>query len=297
MRLPLLLLAGVLCAPAQEDVFRTEARLVVLHATVVDKHGRPLTVLPRNAFHVFEDSAEQSLKVFRREDIPVSLGLIIDNSLSMRTKRARIEAAALALVKASNPQDEAFVINFNDDVFRDVEFTSALPVLQKGLERIDSAGGTALYDAIAAGSDYARRKGKHDKKVLVVITDGNDNMSRETFEEVVRAVQSREVLVYAIGLLSEEEPAEAKRARRALSAITRASGGEVYFPESADDVGAMALNVAHEIRSQYILAYSPLNTRLDGSYRRIRVTVEWPDKPVVRTRTGYYALAAPAARR
>jgi Ca-activated chloride channel family protein len=295
--LPLLLIPAI--GWAQDDgsaVFHAEARLVVLNASVMDKSGRLVSGLPRTAFHAYEDGVEQQIKVFKREDVPVSMGIIIDNSSSMKTRRQKVELAARDLVAASNPQDEIFVINFNDDVYRDVDFTSDPKKLAQGLARIDAMGGTAMRDAMRAGIRYAKAKGKHDKKVVVVVTDGDDNMSETTLEEVVREAQQREVLVYVIALLSEEEHDAARRARRALNIITRATGGYVWYPQNVDEVGRIALQVAHDIRSQYTIAYTPGNQKLDGSYRKIRLAVNGPRRPVARTRTGYYATADLGAR-
>ncbi len=279
-------------------VFRADSRLVVLYATVVDKDGRLVTGLPKAAFHAYEDGVEQQIKIFKREDVPVSMGIIIDNSGSMKAKREKVEAASLALVRASNPQDEVFIVNFNDEVYRDVDFTSDIRKLEAGVARIDARGGTAMRDAISQSLSYAKAKGKRDKKVIVVVTDGNDNMSEVTLEDLLQTVQQRGVLIYAIGLLAEESPRDVREARHALDAITRATGGEAYYPREVNEVGQIALKVAHDIRSQYIIAYTPTNQVLDGSFRQVRVTVRGPNHPVVRTRTGYYAtadLARPAA--
>ncbi|MGD0014451.1 MAG: VWA domain-containing protein [Bryobacteraceae bacterium] len=288
--LPVLLVAGL--AAGQEEsaaVFRADARLVVLHATVVDGSGRLVTNLSRIAFRVYEDGVEQTMRVFRREDVPVSMGIIIDNSMSMKGKRSKVEAAAANLVAASNPQDEVFVINFNDEAYRDADFTSDIQKLAKGLARIDSRGGTAVRDALLAGIRYAKAKGRNDKKVLVVVTDGEDNMSGATLPEVVREAQQSEVLVYVIGLLSEEERAAARRAERELDEITRATGGQAWYPAEVGETGRIALAVAHDIRNQYILAYTPSNPKLDGRFRQIRVTAGGGGRLTVRTRTGYWA--------
>jgi Ca-activated chloride channel family protein len=277
--------------PAQEAVFRTDTRLVVLHATVVDRSGKLVTNLPRSAFRVYEDGLEQQLKVFRREDVPVSMGIVIDNSGSMRGKRQKVEAAALALVKASHPEDEVFIVNFNDRAYLDVPFTSDLKKLQEGVARIDSSGGTAMRDAIDLSMEELKAKGRKDKKVIVVVTDGNDNLSEITLEELLKKCQQREVLIYSIGLLNDEEPREARQARRALEALAAATGGEAHYPKQVDDVGQFTLEVAHDIRNQYILAYTPSNPALDGSFRQIRVTARRGNQPTVRTRNGYYALA------
>ncbi|MGH9632145.1 MAG: VWA domain-containing protein, partial [Bryobacteraceae bacterium] len=290
---PLLLFAGAVIAPclyAQEadpDInFRADTRLVVLHASVADRKGNLLTGLKRDAFRVYEDDVEQAIKVFRREDVPVSLGLIIDNSGSMRGRRRPVESAALAMVKASNPRDEVFIVNFNDDAFRDVDFTNDLKKMEEGLTRIDSRGGTALRDALSASIDYLKEKGKHQKKVLLIITDGNDTASApgNTLEKLVqKAHLSEDVLIYSIGLLNEEEKREAKKAKRALQALAKASGGAAVFPEEVEDVEQEAVNMAAEIRNQYIIAYNPSNQSLDGSFREVRVEAEGPNKPRVRT--------------
>jgi Ca-activated chloride channel family protein len=291
----LFLLAIVACSAAaraqRSAVFTADTRLVVLHATVVDNKGRLVTNLPRSAFRVYEDGTEQQLKLFKREDIPVSMAIVIDNSGSMRDKRRKVEDAAMALVKASNPQDEVCVVNFNDEAYLDVSLTSDVKKLEGGVARIDSRGGTAMRDAIDLSMDYLRSKGKRDKKVIVVVTDGNDNSSEITLEKLVQKAQQREVLIYTIGLLDEEEHREAKRAQRALNALATATGGVAYYPKETDNISAFTLKVAHDIRNQYTLAYSPSNQTLDGSYRQIKVLVNGPKRPTVRTRTGYYATS------
>jgi VWFA-related protein len=302
--LPLLLIAGFLAPPAgpvlaQREgpaVFRADSRLVVLHATVVDRNGKLITNLSRNAFRVYEDGVEQQMKIFRREDVPVSMGIVVDNSGSMGPKRKRVEEAAMALVRASNPQDEVFIVNFNYEAYLDVDFTSDISQLEEGVARIDSRGGTAMRDAIDLSMEHLKAKGKRDKKVVVVITDGDDNASDVTLERLIQKAQQREVLIYTIGLLNEELRGAAKRAKRALNALALATGGLAYYPKAVDDVGTFTLQVAHDIRNQYILAYTPSNTSLDGTYRQIKVTVSARDGASVRTRTGYYATSELANR-
>jgi VWFA-related protein len=269
--------------------FRSDTRLVVLHASVTDRKGKLITNLDRGAFKVFENGQPQQVKIFRREDVPVSLGIVIDDSGSMMTKRSRVEAAALSMVRESNPQDEVFVVNFNDDAFLDVPFTNDIHKMEQGLARIDSRGGTAMRDALSMSLDYVRDKARKDKKVLLAITDGNDNASNTTLEKVVARSNQSDTLVYAIGLFTEEEKHEATKARRALNELTAATGGLAFYPKDVNEVQALAVEVARDIRSQYTIAYTPSIQALDGSYRQIKVTVEAPGKPVVRTRTGYYA--------
>jgi VWFA-related protein len=282
--------------PGAEDshvVFRADTRLVVCHTTVVDKNNRLVTDLPESAFSVTENGVPQTIKEFRREDVPVSLGLIIDNSGSMREKRAKVAAAALDLVKASNKDDEVFIVNFNDDAYLDLphgkDFTNDIAEMEEALSHIDSRGGTAMRDAIRMSIDHVKQKGHHDKKVLVVVTDGNDNSSVISLENLVKAAQQSEVLIYSVGLLSEEERREAVRAKRALEELATATGGETFFPKDLSEVDRYAEDVARDIRSQYTIEYSPSNTAMDGSYRNIKVAVNAPGHPSVRTRSGYYA--------
>ena len=274
-------------------VFRADTRLVVCNATVVDKSGHLVTDLPRSAFTVLENGQPQEIRSFKREDVPVSLGLVIDNSGSMRDKRAKVAAASLALVKDSNKDDEVFVVNFNDEAFLDLphqkDFTNNLTELEDALSRIDSRGGTAMRDAIRMSIDHLKEKAHRSKKVLVVVTDGDDNSSVISLENLVKASQQSEVLIYAVGLLSEEEKRAATRAKRALNDLTEATGGEAFFPKELTEVDRIAHQVAHDIRSQYTIQYSPSNQSMDGTYRKIQISVNAPGKPSVRTRSGYYA--------
>jgi VWFA-related protein len=289
------LLGALLWAQQQEGpaIFRADTGLVVCHTSVIDKSGHLITTLTKDAFTVLEDGKPQEIKVFRREDVPVSLGLIIDNSGSMRDKRAKVEAANLALIKESNPDDEVFVVNFNDEAFLDLphnkNFTNNIKELEEALTRVDSRGGTAMRDAVRMSIDHLKEKAHKDKRALIVITDGNDNSSIVTLENLVKAAQQSEVLIYAVGLLGEEERREAQRAQRALKALADATGGEAFFPKDAADVDKIAHQVARDIRNQYTIGYSSTNTAMDGSYRKIEIKVNAPGNPKVRTRSGYYA--------
>jgi Ca-activated chloride channel family protein len=272
---------------------KVDVNLVVLHTTVLDDRGRFAEGLKREDFRVFEDKAEQKLSVFKREDIPVSFGLVIDNSGSMRDKRERVNAAAVIFVRTSNPQDEGFVVNFNDDYYLDMDkdFTSEISEMKEALERIDSRGSTALYDAIIGSLDHLK-KGTRDKKVLLVVTDGEDNASRKPFEQTLAEAQKSDAVIYTVGLLSQESKKTAKRARKKLQELSQATGGLAFFPENTGDVEAICTQIAHDIRNQYTLAYYPSNTRRDGTFRAVNVVVNpqhGHGKLSVRTRTGYYA--------
>jgi VWFA-related protein len=274
-------------------VFRSDTRVVVCNTTVVDKSGHLVTDLAREAFTVFENGVAQRISDFKREDVPVSLGLIIDNSGSMRTKRSGVEAASLALVKDSNPDDEVFVVNFNDEPFLDLpnrkNFTNNIQEMEEALTRIDSRGGTAMRDAIRVSIDHLVEKANRDKKVLVVVTDGVDNASIISQENLVKAAQQSGVLVYAVGLLSDEDRGEASKARRELNGLAEATGGETYYPKDVSEVDQIAHVVAHDIRNQYTIQYTPANATMDGTYRQIKIALNAPGHLTVRTRSGYYA--------
>jgi Ca-activated chloride channel family protein len=277
-----------LAALQQAAPFRVETRLVVLQATVKNQRGELVTGLPRDAFTVLENGKRQPIALFGSDDVPVSLGLLIDNSGSMRTKRVKVEAAALDFARASNPQDEIFVLNFADKSRIDVPMTGDLRALETGIARVDSIGGTAMRDAIAAGEDYLTRNAHRDRKVLIVITDGNDNASVTELDRIRATADQHDIVVYAVGLLADRDP-HAGRLRHDLVQLAEASGGLAYFPMSVEEIGDLALEMARQIRMQYTIGYTPLNQSLDGSYRTIRVMVKGSEPLTVRTRTGYRA--------
>jgi len=276
-------------------LFRSDTRLVVCHTTVTDKDGHFVTDLPQTAFTVAENGVRQQMRSFRREDVPVALGLVIDNSASMMPRRAQVEAASLALVRASNPQDEVFVVNFNDEIYFDmpsgVDFTNDLEVLQRSLKRIDSRGGTAMRDAIQKSIDHLKLA-HQEKKVIVVITDGDDNFSAATPEELLKSAQQSGVLVYSIGLLAEEEAKAAHHAKQYLEELARATGASAFFANDVSEVDRLGHQVAQDIRNQYIIQYTPANQVMDGKFRNIKISVRSPGVSV-RTRPGYWATAEP----
>jgi Ca-activated chloride channel family protein len=250
-------------------VFHADVQEVLLHATVIDDKQRMISNLDKNAFSVFEDGKPQVIKSFRYEDVPISLGIVIDNSGSMREKRAKVNKAALNLVRASNPQDEVFVVNFSDEFFLDQPFTSKINLLQNALEKYETRGGTALYDAVVASADELKRHGKLQKKILFVVTDGEDDASRESLEQAVRQLQEENgPTVYAIGLLGDER---ARRAKRALQTISERTGGIAFFPRTLDEVDQISSAVARDIRNQYTIGYKPTTPKSAGGYRTIRV--------------------------
>ncbi len=215
-------------------VFKKEVEEVVLHATVVDQSNHLVTNLDKSAFSIFENNQPQRITSFRHEDVPVAMGIVIDNSGSMREKRDKVNKAALNLVRSSNPQDQVFVVNFNDEYYLDQGFTSDIRKLQEALEKVEARGGTALYDAIVASADYEKKYARLQKRVLFVVTDGEDNASRETLEQAVQRLQEENgPTVYAIGLLGEEK---AHRAHRALETVAQRTGGIAFLPKTTDEV-------------------------------------------------------------
>lgn len=280
--------ASASCEPGV--TFCVETEKVVLHATVVDREDRFITDLTEAAFQVMEDAAVQPLTYFAQEDVPVSIGILIDNSGSMRDKRRQVNTAALEFVKASNPDDEVFIVNFDDEAYLDQDFTSDVLRLQDALQRIDSRGGTALYDAAGMSLDHLVEKGRADirKRALLIISDGEDNASNIDLETLVRLLQESDATIYAIGLLTDEERRAAKRAERHLRTITRATGGPAYFPQSVDQVDSLVRRIAADIRNQYIVEYNRPRGKPAG-YRRIKIELKGKAKRYsVRHRPGYY---------
>jgi VWFA-related protein len=285
-------------APDENGTFviHKDVNEVLLHASVVDDKQHLVTNLDRSDFTVFEDGKQQNIISFRHEDIPVAMGIVIDNSGSMREKRAKVNQAALNLVRSSNPQDEVFVVNFNDEYYLDQDFTNDLLKLKEALEKIDAKGGTALYEAVVASAEHLKRNARLDKKVLFEVTDGEDNASQETLEQAVKQLQEENgPAVYAIGVLGDEE--HPKRARRALEIIAQRTGGLAFFPKTLDEVDEISRQVAHDIRNQYTIGYKPTNPKASGGFRTIRVEAKAKGhgKMVVRTKSGYYAGAQAAS--
>jgi Ca-activated chloride channel family protein len=266
---------------------------------VIDSAGRTVDSLPQAAFHVYENGVPQTIIGFRHEDLPVSLGILIDNSGSMYDKIAAVDAASLNLVKLSNPQDEAFLVDFSSEAYIDQDFTSDIAKLQKGLSYIKPGGGTALYDAVIASADYLSKGAKRSKQVLLIITDGDDNASAATLEAAIRRVQDLDgPAIYCIGLLFGEDVShqEAKHSKEVLTELAVQTGGQAYFPKSLRDVDGIAQEVAQDIRTQYTIEYRSTKPPTEGGYREIHV--EAKEKGFrglqVRTRSGYFPKGAPA---
>jgi VWFA-related protein len=272
---------------------RTEVGEVRLNASVVDGNGRVVQTVPRDAFTVYEDGVVQNIASFRHEDLPVSLGILIDSSGSMYDKRAAVGKASLELIKLSNPSDEAFLVDFSWEAFIDQDFTRDIKKLAEGLNYVKASGGTAIYDAVVASADYLSHNAKQPKQVLLLITDGDDNASSSTLEETIRRVQELDgPTIYCVGLLfgPDEDKRESRHARRVLETLAEQTGGVAYFPRKLEDVDGIAAQVAADIRQQYTISYSSTKPARLGGYRAIRVTAQAKgyNKLTVRTRTGYF---------
>jgi Ca-activated chloride channel family protein len=272
---------------------RQDAYEVRLNATVLDGGGRSIQTLTKDAFTVYEDGVLQTINSFRHEDLPVSLGLLIDSSGSMYDKRSAVEKAALNFVKLSNPEDEEFLVDFSWEAFIDQDFTNNIDKLQQGLGYIKSSGGTAIYDALVASADYLAKNAKHPKQVLLVVTDGEDNASTATLEQTIRRIQDLDgPVIYCVGLLFGEDTdkRESRHAKRVLETLAEQTGGAAYFPKSVRDVDAVAAEVAQDIRTQYTIAYHSTKSPTLGGYREVHVEAKAKSfgRLSVRTRSGYY---------
>jgi Ca-activated chloride channel family protein len=268
-------------------VFKTQVREVILHATVVDEQRRLVTNLDRPAFTAFENGVPQATTSFRREDVPVAMGIVVDNSGSMRENRDKVNQAVLNLIRAGNPKDQTFVVNFSQDSYLDQDFTSDVNLLQQALQKISTQGSTALYDAIVASAVHLKNNTRVERKILLVITDGRDNASRETLQEAMRRLQQENgPTLYAVGLLGDELQQSDTGALQSLAEVT---GGVAFFPKRLDEVDDITRTVARDIHSQYTIGYKPTNHSSNG-YRAIEVRAQTSArrKLTVRTRSGYY---------
>ena len=291
---------GVVTQEGGRYTLRAEAYEVRLNASVVDGSGREVEDLAKEAFKVYEDGAPQTIIGFRHEDLPVSLGILIDSSGSMYDKRQAVDAASLDLVRLSNRQDEAFLVDFSSEAYIDQDFTGDIAKLQQGLSYIKSSGGTALYDAVIASADYLAKNAKRPKQVLLVVTDGDDNASSATLEQTIRRVQELDgPVIYCIGLLFGEDVtrSESRHSRQVLTELAEQTGGEAYFPHALKDVDGITREVAQDIRTQYTISYRSTKPPEQGGYRQVHVEAKGKGygKLSVRTRAGYYPRAGTGA--
>lgn len=280
---------------SEQDTIRVNVELVVLHATVQNRNRTLVSGLGKEDFQVYEDGVLQQISSFSHEDIPVTVGLVVDNSGSMGPKHPEVTAAALAFARSSHPADQMFVIHFNEKVSfglpDDRPFTDKEAELQVALSRIKADGMTALYDAVAAALEHLN-KGKRDKKVLIVISDGADNASKHTLAQIMAMAGQSDAIIYTIGLFEEGDP---DGNPGVLKQLARATGGEAFLPQSVKKVAPLCEQIARDIRNQYTITYVPTNRKQDGAYRAIQVKAGAPGhgRLSVRTRAGYNARLKP----
>ena len=273
--------------PSGAYSLHVDAEEVVLNCTVLDGKRELVNDLTRSNFKAFEDKALQTIISLQHQDTPVSIGLLVDNSGSMSSKRTAVGSAALDLVKASNPHDETFVINFSDQAYLDQDFTSDIGALQNGLAHLSQSGGTALYDTVITAADKMERSATRPRKVLIVITDGDDNSSKLNLDDAIHHVQNMQgPIIYSIGLLFGGD--KSRHARRDLQALSSETGGIAFFPGSLKDVDSVAAEVARDIRNQYALAYHSPHASVDGYHSvRVEAHTEGHGRLTVYTRAGY----------
>lgn len=275
--------------PKQDDnpfILKVDVQLVELPVTVRDKDGRMVAGLKKENFQVLEDKVPQDISLFLHEDIPLSMGLVIDNSGSMRNKKERVHSAALTFVRESNPDDETFVIAFDDVAYLQQEFTGSIGDLVDALDDLDLRLGTALHDAIYLGVEKVKT-GKLKKKAILIITDGEDTDSQLSYEKVLAYVrQSSGIAIYAVGLLDEDQGSglfglgrsPQKKAKQALTELAELTGGRAYFPKTLEEVETICRQLARELRDQYTIGYAPSNKQQDGTRRVVSVNVVNPPR-------------------
>ena len=284
-----------------EDRIKIDTDLVNLDVTVVDQNNNPVFNLKKEDFSVFEDKVKQTIESVNREEVPVSFGMVIDTSGSMRSKLQTVTDSAVSLVKQMRQDDEAFVASFKAEPELVQDFTSDRRELEDALGELYTSGGTALLDAIIATADYAQEKGKRRRKALVVITDGLEKNSSVKEKEVMDAIKEDEVQVYLVGFIDEDMDEKSlfgrssgKKAKELLSRIADDSGGRAYFPKDISEIPAIAAQISKDLRTQYVVSYYPSNDKRDGTFRTIQVGVSNSGnrKMIARTRRGYYARNA-----
>ncbi|HLH29708.1 MAG TPA: VWA domain-containing protein [Terriglobia bacterium] len=303
-----LLLAALTFASAQNVPDRdyslaVDVELVQLSVSVLDKHGFPIRGLQREHFAVYEDKVQQDISLFSQEDIPLSVALVIDTSSSMFNKLASVNSAGLTFVRESNPQDETSIVTFGTTATLEQDFTTNTRELGRALSGIVPNGYTALYDAVYLAAKHLRQESAHEKKVLLIISDGEDNDSKYKLKEVLEAIRESKIIVYSIGLLSSDNGGDsydmfADNGKKALRQLAEVTGGSAFFPKGVREVELVCKRIARDLRNQYTIGYKPSNGQLDGSWRKVLVRVN-PPKTIpaakVRTKQGYYAPVAKAA--
>jgi len=282
----------------RDAIIKVDTDMVLLDVTVIDQNNTPVMNLKKEDFSVYEDKVKQTVESVSREEVPVSFGMVIDTSGSMKPKLQTVSDAAVLLVKQMRLEDEAFVASFKAESELAQDFTSDRRELEDAIGKLYTSGGTALLDAIIATADYAQEKGKQRRKALVIFSDGLEKNSSVKEKEVMEAIKENEVQVYLVGFIDvemeENRPfgkSPAKKAKELLSGIADDSGGRAYFPKDIGEIPAIAAQISKDLRTQYVVSYYPANDKRDGAFRTIQVSVnsQGVGKLIARTRRGYYA--------
>jgi VWFA-related protein len=283
--------------PPREDPnefrVRSEVDVVLLDVAVKDNRGGFVSGLTKDSFHIADNKTPQAISIFAAQDAPVTVGLVVDNSGSVRPKKPEIVTAALTFVGESNPQDEVFIVNFNDRVMMGLPdgtpFTGDRNLLREALLLNPAQGRTALYDALKTALEHIE-KGRLDKKTLVLIADGGDNASDTDRDGIIRAAERSLATIYTVGIFN---PLDKDKNPGFLKELARLTGGEYYEPENINHLVGVCQKIAHDIRNRYTLGYTPKNLTYDGKVRKIKVTAKGPDGRIheVRTRTHYFPVS------
>jgi VWFA-related protein len=268
MLIPLLLVSALW---AQEQTFKLNVNvdLTEVHVNVTDEKDHPIGNLNKDNFRIFEDRTEQKITLFKHEDLPISLGLVIDNSRSMEPRKVRMDQATLSFVRKSNSQDETFIIHFDDSARLDRDFTDSIPLLEDSLAAVKPYGQTAIYDALILGLEHMDAA-KNMKRAILLFTDGVDNSSKHTLSDALEATRRAHVAVYPVGLLSMSG---GQKAEESLIRIAEVSGGRAFFPATVEEARTDMERVARDLREQYTLGYFPSNPSHNGAWRSIRIDV------------------------
>jgi len=283
-------------ADSKDYVLRSDVNMILLHATVQDSHGAFVSGLPKDSFSITEDRVKQPITFFRSDDVPVAVGLVIDNSGSMVKRRADVITGALIFIRDSRPEDEMFVVNFNDraelGLPPEKDFGHTTNELRSALLKGEVGGQTALYDAIDLAITQFK-KANLMKKVLLIVSDGADNRSKRTLKDVVRDADRAGVLIYTIGLFDENSE---DKNPGVLKQLARQTGGLSYMPSDLSQLSNICSQIAKDIRNQYTIGYSSQKASLDSAFHEVKVTaLDAQGKPLrVRTRTGFYGAKASA---
>jgi len=281
-----------------DEPIRLGTELVVLDVTVVDGANKPIMDLTQDQFQIFEDKVQQKVEFFTKEQVPVSLVFTIDTSGSMRAKLDTVIKASTNLIKASRAGDEVAVIEFKEEPVLLEEFTSDINDAVYALEGMVARSQTAMLDALYLSADYAHKEGKNRRKAVVVVTDGEDKDSQYKLEEVVDHLREADVQIYLIGFTKDLEKSGGwvfskspqEKAEGLLNRLASETGGRAFFPRELAEVHTIAQQISTDLRTQYTIGYYPSNSKRDGTFRSVRVSVNGGNRRLVaRTRNGYTA--------